>query len=160
MSKVAQLSIVVAFHFGHILVCISLTSPVFFFPFIGPRFPTVPPCFPYPLRLNLLAYCCPTWVAIVLCCTPKRSIFNSMWWEISVKVLIFSLSVSTSFPYDSSKGHITTVTCYLLVRLLPTVFKSRIRAKISLKCSAMMCLGSIIYCSDFKVSTHNLVIKC
>ena len=164
-----------------------------------------------------------------------------MWWEILVKVFIFSLSMSTSFtyPYDSSKGmeflrqfHVIPLSCYnsfcileespcmiptignqayhqfklslchsrnewkwensylatlqevdgtmeklpkeirgvleewitivtrfLSIRLLVIAFKSQIRAKIVLKCSVMVCLGSMIYWSNFKVSAHNLVVN-
>ena len=50
------------------------------------------------------------------------------------------------------------MTCYLLVMLLLIAIKSQIKVNIVLKCSIMVCLGSIIYCSNFKVSAHNLVI--
>lgn len=40
---------------------------------------------------------------------------------------------------------ITIVTWFLSIRLLVIAFKSQIRAKIVLKCSVMVCLGSMIY---------------
>lgn len=77
ISKVTQLSIIVAFYFGLILVSIPLTSSLFFlFPFFGPKFPIVPPCFPCPLHLGSLSYRCPTWVTNAMCYTLSASLLT------------------------------------------------------------------------------------
>ena len=60
-------------------------------------------------------------------------------------------------PSRFDSEHITTVTYCSSKRLLPTVFRSRINANIVLRCSAMLCFESIIYCSNFKVRARNLV---
>ena len=99
-SIVTQLFKVVAFHFGLILIPITLASlMLFLLPFLGPKLPRIP-CFPYLSCLGLLTWHYLSWVISKVNCTPRHFFSNSIKWQISLS------HVSTSFiwPHDSCKS--------------------------------------------------------
>ena len=147
-SIVTQLFKVVAFHFGLILIPITLASlMLFLLPFLGPKLPRIP-CFPYLSCLGLLTWHYLSWVISKVNCTPRHFFFLT---QLSEKYRCH-MWAQVSF------GHMIHARAYYNCEmLLISGFNSWIKVYIVLKCLTIMSFGSMTYCSNFKVIAHIIV---